>query len=119
MTFAAIKTLARRAVHKALAVRCIYDPRDGTKPVEVTARLHTKIVVGGDGGNAAYATIIEGVTRAIFDREELAVLGIVLVRNARVTFPEYADGLNAFVFVLDNRDTSDGPITEKWTLAGQ
>lgn len=119
MGFAQIKTIARRAVHDALAVQCLYDARDGKPAVELRARLHTKIVVGGDGGNAAYATIIEGVTRAIFNREEIARLGVTLVRNGRVTFPEYATLGNSFVFVLDNRDTYDGPITEKWTLAGE
>lgn len=112
MTFADIKAAARRSVHQVMAVPCFYSGPGGLATIGLTARLHTKVVVGGDLSGQGYATIIEGVTRAVFNREELAALGVTLRRNGKVTFPDYGMTLQ-----LDSRDTYDGAITEKWTVA--
>jgi hypothetical protein len=57
-------------------------------------------------------TIIEGVTRVIFDRAELAAKTVAPKRKAVVTFPDYGSS-----FLLDARDPRSGPVTEKWSLA--
>jgi hypothetical protein len=111
MSFADIKAEARRSVHEAFAVPCQYRASASDQPTDLTARLHTRIVVGGENGS--YASIIEGVTRVVFDREELAAKSVVLRRNGLVTFPDYGQS-----FVLDIRDPQSGPVTEKWALAG-
>lgn len=110
--FAAVKTSARREVHKTFGVRALYTPPGGGNITELSARLHTRIQVGGDGGNAGYATIIEGVTRIVFNREQLADKGLVLRKNGRIEFPDYGSN-----FVLDIRDTYAGKITEKWSVS--
>lgn len=111
MTFADIKAKARRDVHGTLAVRCLYKPPGNTAVREVTSRLHTKVVVGG-AEQPGYATIIEGVTKAVFNREDLALAGIVLRRGGQVSFPDWN-----VTYTLDTRDSYDGAVTEKWTLA--
>lgn len=112
MSFADIKERSRQAVHAAFAVPCQYRETPSSDPVGLMARLHTRIVVGGAQGGA-YATITEGVTRAIFNRDELADKTIVLKRNGLVTFTDYG-----LTFVLDVRDPMAGPVTETWSLAG-
>lgn len=119
MSFIDIKTLTRRVVHNALAIPCQYlGPDLGDTPVQLTARLHDKITVGGQaGGQQGYATIIEGVTRAVFNRETLLAAGITLKKRGTVTFFNYnGTGLDAVV-KLDSRDSFEGPVTEKWTVA--
>lgn len=111
MNFAEIKMRSRRAVHKTLAVPCLYRGPGGLAEVAITARLHDRIVQGGDA-SGGYATIIEGVTRAVFDREELTAKGVTLRKRGRVTFPDYGVTLE-----LDVRDAYDGPVTEKWSVA--
>lgn len=111
MSFADIKAQARRDVHETFAVLIQYRNSPSDEPTDLMARLHTRIVVGGENGQ--YASIIEGVTRVVFDREELAEKGIVPRRNAVVTFPDYGQS-----YVLDIRDPLSGPVTEKWSLAG-
>jgi hypothetical protein len=110
--WADVKADARRTVHETFAVRCLYRAPGQNDTVEVSARLHTRMVVGGAEG-AGYATIVEGVTRVIFDREELIVKGVRPRRNGLVTFPDYGSS-----FALDVRDDYAGAITERWSLAG-
>lgn len=119
MNFQSIKAASRRVVHGALSVPCTYTgPDTGAATVEITARLHDRIMVGGQGGGEqGYATIIEGVTRCIFNREDLTAAGITLQKRGRITFPDYnGQGLD-MVAILDARDSYDGPVTEKWSVA--
>lgn len=114
MNFAAIKAMSRRAVHEIMAVPCFYSAPDDDTEIELTARLHDRIMVGGatGGDGPGYATIIEGVTRAIFNREELEAAGVTLRKRGRVTFPDYEVTLQ-----LDIRDPYEGMILEKWSVA--
>lgn len=122
MTFLDVKAQARRKVHQVFALPCSLARgfRDGSGPILLTARLHDKLAVGGDLAGGGYATIIEGVTRAIFNREELATadagLPVVLERGDHVTFFNY-QGIGHDVTVeLDARDPYDGPINERWSV---
>lgn len=113
--WAAQKAEAQRQVHKAFAVRCLYRETRNSQPVELSARLHTRITVGGSEGNAGYATIIEGVTRVVFDKAELIEKNIIVKPNALVTFPDYGS-----TWAVDIRDPSQtNAVSERWSLAGQ
>lgn len=112
--WAAQKAEAQRAVHDAFAVRCLYRESKTSDPVELSARLHTRITVGGNEGNAGYATIIEGVTRVVFSRDELIEKNVIVKRNAMVTFPDYGSS-----FAIDIRDPNQtNAVSERWSLAG-
>lgn len=113
--FAALKAMARRTVHDTFAVRCVYTAPGSATPVELRARLHSKLAVGGDIGGG-YATILEGVSRAVFNREQLALVPVVLTRNGSVVFPDYVISGQPLTYILENRDPIEGPINERWTL---
>lgn len=112
--WAAVKAQARRQVHQTFAVRCLYRETQNATPVEVQARLHGRIQIGGNNGpGGGYAQIIEGVHQIIFDKTDLIAANIIPKRNAYVTFPDYGSN-----FQLDARDSDSGPVVEKWSLAG-
>lgn len=119
MSFLDIKARARRTIHVAFAVPCVYTNTDGS--FNVTARLHDKIAVGGDITGQGYAGIIEGVTRAILNRELLATAGlagapILPARGDQLTFPDYQGTGQDVIVILDARDPYDGPVDEKWSV---
>lgn len=114
MSFLDIKARSRRRIHAAFAVPCVLF-RDPVS-TNLTARLHDKMTVGGDLNGEGYASIIEGVIRAVFNREELATAGVTLARGDNITFPNYQGTGQDVVLVLDARDEYDGPITEKWSV---
>lgn len=119
MSFLDLKTKARRSVHNAFAVPCILTNGDGSFPT--VARLHTRMQLGGDIASEGYASIIEGVNRVVFNREQLAALdgglGVVPARGDQVVFTNYiATGMD-LALELDARDTYEGPIDERWAVA--
>lgn len=111
-TWADTKAQARRAVHKTFAVRCLYRETANASPVELKARIHNKIIIGG-GAGGGYAQIVEGVSNILFSKEELILADVIPKRDAFVTFPDYGSN-----FQLDIRDPNTGPVVEKWSLAG-
>ena len=118
MTFLAEKARTRRNVHRAFAVPCLF----GDDSVALTARFHDKMSLGGDiEPGVGYANIIEGITRVIFDREELAAadggFGVTPTRGDRIVFPDYMGISGDLTVELDARDPYDGPIDEKWSVA--
>ena len=118
MKFVDIKAAARRTVHATMAVPCSLRNADGT--FALTARLHNKITIGGDIESQGFATVLEGVTRIILSREELALAdngaGVSPTRTDQVTFTDYNGTGQDVTFELDVRDPYDGPITEKWSV---
>lgn len=124
MSFLDLKTASRRKVHTAFAVPCLLTRgwRGGGGTIALTARFHTRIGIGGDLSGQGYATIIEGIQRVIFNREEFTTAFdgalLTLVRSDIVTFPGYLNGDDMAV-TLDARDPYDGPIDEKWSVAPQ
>lgn len=107
--FSEEKLIARRAVHEQFAVPAVYYEVTPGPGRGLRARLHTKIARGGDIGGG-YAEVVEGITRAVFNREELALQRITLRRNGLVLFPG-----NVRV-TLDIRDPYEGPLNESWTV---
>lgn len=119
MSFLDLKAATRRQVHDAFAVPCTYVNSDGR--FTTTARLHGRMVLGGDLNGEGFSTIIEGVFRVVFNRELLAALnggaGVRPVRGDRVFFTDYfGPGLDAGV-ELDYKDALEGPVDEKWSIA--
>lgn len=118
MTFHDIKAKSRRDVHRTFAVPCVLTTVDGT--FSCTARLHGRMVLGGDIAGEGYATIVEGVSRVVFNREELAVLNagtaVAPVRGDRVVFSDYFAVGQPAILELDARDAFEGPIDEKWAV---
>ena len=115
MSFLDIKAQTRRTVHATFAVSCTLMTGDG--PWAVTARLHGKMMVGGDIESQGYSVTIEGVFRVVFNREELAILGVKPARGDRVTFADYIGPGQDITVELDARDEYEGPIDEKWSVA--
>jgi len=78
------------------------------------------MVLGGDIAGEGYATIVEGVSRVVFNREELAVLNagtaVAPVRGDRVVFSDYFAVGQPAILELDARDAFEGPIDEKWAV---
>lgn len=114
MSFLDVKVRTRRAVHAAFAVPCVLT--SGGVPFNITARLHNRMAIGGDIHSEGYATIIEGVTRAILNREQLAAVGATPAREDSLTFPNFLGQGQDVVVILDARDPYDGPIDEKWSV---
>jgi hypothetical protein len=116
--FWTIKTQARRDIHAAFSVTALYQ--DATMPTatEVHVRWHNRHRPLGPFPNVGnlpggdYADVFELVDHVIFNTDELASLGIVPMRNASLTFPQFGN----FKMVLDVREPTDGPIKQTWTL---
>lgn len=115
MSFLDIKAQTRRTVHATFAVPCVLTTGDGS--FDVTARLHGKVMVGGDIESQGYSVTLEGVFHVVFNREELSVLGLRPIRSDRVTFHDYIGPGQDVAVELDARDEYDGPIDEKWSVA--
>lgn len=118
MSFQAIKARTRRTAHATFAVPCVLQNGSGSFPL--TARLHDRIVLGGDLNSSGFAGILEGVQRVIFNREELSAaddgFGITPARGNILTFADYLGTGHDVVVELDARDPYDGTITEKWSV---
>jgi hypothetical protein len=125
--FAKAKDLVRRTVHKTFGVQAFYQDSSLSKPVEISARWHSKIEQFGDLDNQSYAEIVQGIDRVIFEAAE--VRKIPIVRGGVVTFPEFGAGLGVGLgsplggesigppaFVLAVREPSDGSFREAWTV---
>lgn len=122
MTFRDLKTRLRRNVHSAFAVPCLLarGERDGSGDISLTARFHNRMALGGDLNGEGFASIIEGIQRVIFDREDFATAldggQLTLVRGDMLTFPDYMGTGQNLVVVLDARDPYDGPVNEAWAV---
>lgn len=124
MTFADLKARTRRQVHSAFAIPCVLVPasqtvgfdRDFDGPFDggysLTARLHERVeTASGERAALGYATIMEHVSRVIFNREELADLSLTPARLDYVSFPDYGKAVK-----LNARVPYDGPVDEIWTV---
>lgn len=107
----------RRAVHETMSIPCAYVAPGGGSPVAITARFHDKNRTGGDVNGQGWATIQEGVTRVIFNREELTLASVVPVKRATVTFADYTADGDDLVVKLTVQEPYDGPIEDRWQVA--
>ena len=111
-SFAEAKANARRIVHSTFGVRALFKDSPTSTPVELQARWHSRLVLQGAIENSG-AEVIEGIDRVVFNREQLAELGISPVRLHTVSFPDYP---LLGTLVLDFRRPYDGPIDEIWEV---
>lgn len=105
------------AVHSAFAVPVtLYRkaaPREAViLQYPLTARLHNRVAVNSDPLNGGYASIVEGVTRAIFNRQELEANGIALQKDDIISF----DAPYNVRVRLATKDPANGPVVEKWSV---
>jgi hypothetical protein len=110
-SFSEAKAEARRAVHDTFAVPAMYSDAVVTTPVEVHVRFHsrraTEVLLPGEG----LAEVLEATPRVLFDKAEMANLGLTAMRNGQLVFAVY-DNLTV---VLDVEEKYDGPIYTAWT----
>ena len=78
MSFQDIKTAARRTLHTEMRRRAYYIPLGETDHEEIYVRVHSVWKALGEvkGTNYDYAEIEDRPSEAIFDRTELATLGL-------------------------------------------
>jgi hypothetical protein len=107
-----LKATARREMHATMGVAATYEDDTLLDPVAVTVRLHTRRTTQPGMVSPNMAEMISGAERLVFNREDLETAGVELVREGRVTIPEYDD----VVFILDSKDPPDGPINESWVV---
>lgn len=119
MSWADIRTAARRKVHQTFAVPVLYYPALSKVPLDttllgssLTARLQNKVQIAPDAVGGGYSQILEGVTRVFFNVEDLAVLNLNPVKGDRVLFVDYGH-----TYRLDNKETPNGPINQKWAVS--
>lgn len=121
--FASAKSLARRVVHKTLAVRAFYQDSSLSVPIEIRARWHNQIARFGDDDRQGYAEIIERIDRIVFIPEiwvtdpETQIstntgVAFELRKNGEATFPDYG----GITFTLAFREPNDGPLRQVWQV---
>lgn len=114
-SLAAIKAKARKAVHAAFSYAATYHDASLDAAVDVKVRWHNRLVLMGDYDQSGYANVIDGIERIIFDRDELAKLGITPIRGGEVIITD--EGMNQTTLFLDSREKYVGPLEEKWMVA--
>lgn len=122
--FAEQKAKARKAVHAAFSYAATYQDNTLDAPVPVSVRWHSKMVVLGDFQDSGYASVIEGIQKIIFMRDELEAIsyvkngvelyGIVPRPHGVVTITEPGFGLPQFS--LEVQEEFVGPLEEKWQV---
>lgn len=111
-----IMARARRVVHATFGENATYShPSSGVMEVPISVRWHNRIGIQGNLGDDGFTDLIEGVNRAIFNREELAEKNLVLYKGGRITL---TNSLNdGVVLILDSMDPHVGTINEIWNVA--
>lgn len=112
----AIKTAARQAIHDRLSFVVTYTDDHGRngRSVDLNVRWHGKINNQGEAPGAAYAEVIEGIDRLIFDRGQLAALNVTLHRKGVVLFPAEMGNID---WTLETQEPDDGPVNRSWIVA--
>ena len=111
--FAAAKKLVRRTVHTYLAIDALYWDQRLAAPVKLRVRWHYKQAPVGDLENQGYPVYLDLVEKVIFDKDELALKGVQIVRGGRVQIT--ADGFDGYLAV-DAREAEAGPVEESWRV---
>lgn len=111
MDIRSIRRKARRDLHSALRVPAVYVPKLGA-PVLVHVRDHTKFRVNAiegavRSGNGQMVDRQEMAPSIIFMRDELAQLGVTLIRGGIISIERDE------AYRLENAEAPDD-ITVKW-----
>lgn len=110
MSFAQAKARMRRIVHDTMAVDATYQDATMIAAVGLRVRFHTRRVSAIGGMGDGYAEVVENAERIVFDADELAALGVTLVKGGLVTLTD--DG---YVLRLVTLDEATGPVEQIWT----
>lgn len=110
---AATVAAARRAVHQHMGVNAIYQaPGDSLGGVALSVRWHNRMVLAGNLVESGFSDVVEGVNRALFNREELNEKGVTLERGGVLTL---TDPVNKGIsLMLDYEEPDNGPINRVW-----
>ena len=113
-TWAEVKAYARRVVHETFARAATYAaPCSIDSPVVVNVRWHPAGARVGDLGSDGYAVMMVAEDRVVFDRDELATLGIAPERLGQVVITDETPNL---VLILDSQFEDSGPVAETWKV---
>jgi hypothetical protein len=108
--FAALKAQTRQTVNDFLAVDgFLYTNDEGPDGTPLSVRWHDKINRFGNNDNMGWAERVEGIDRLIFNKPELATLGLKLSRNMEIWIESASK-----TFALEFAEPEDGPIEEIW-----
>lgn len=112
--FAAAKARTRRIVHDTLSLDAVYYDKSLAAPVALRVRWHYKQAPVGEIENEGYPMYLDLVEKVIFDKEELALKGITVVRGGRVQIT--SPGFSGY-FAVDTEDgANEGPVVEAWRV---
>lgn len=111
MSFAEAKARMRRVVHDTMRVDATYQDATMLAPVGLRVRFHTRRVSAFGGMGDGYAEVVENADRIVFDKDELASLGICPVKGAIVSLTT-----DAICVRLATRDEDTGPVEEIWAV---
>lgn len=104
----------RKTVHAVMSTPAEYQAPGSTVRQGVSVRWHDKLVLNGNIGDTGYADVIEGIDRAIFDRDQLAQASIVLLRGGKIHLPA---AYNGAVLTLEALEKTDGPVNVTWKVS--
>lgn len=108
--FAQAKATARRAVHTVFGVSAHYRADSVSSFTDIRARLHEATQLYGDLLSQGYAETVEAADRIVVIPSDHQ--GLTFKRGGEVTF----DHRPGITFVLEIKDTSDGPLEEVWQV---
>jgi hypothetical protein len=112
--FAAALARNHRIVHDTLSLEALYYDRSMAAPVALRVRWHFKQAPVGDIENQGYPMYLDLVERVIFDKAELALNGITIVRGGRVQIT--APGFSGYLAVDVQSTDNVGPVNEAWSV---
>lgn len=113
---AAVKAQARRDLHEAAAVPARYTDASMDGMSEgISVRWHTRNARQGMDAGGFDSGVFEGISRLVFNSEELACAGITLQQGGTVTL----DAPMVGKFELDVLLPADGPVNVYWSVIQQ
>lgn len=112
--FAKAKAHARRVVHDTLSIDAVYWDRSLAAPVPLKVRWHYKQAPVGDMENGGYPMYLDLVQKVIFDKAELALKGVTVVRGGRVRIT--APGFEGYLAIDSEDGENIGPVVEAWRV---
>ncbi len=112
--FAALKATTRRIVHDTLSMDALYYDKSLAAPVALRVRWHYKQAPVGDIENEGYPMYLDLVEKVIFDKEELALKGVTVVRGGRVQVT--SPGFEGYLAVDTQDGENVGPVVEAWRV---
>lgn len=114
MSITEVMANLRRTVHNTFGENATYSHRAAPREEAISVRWHNRLALRGNLSDDGYSDILEGINRASFNKEELALKNIVLQRGGRITL---TDPLNhGTVLILDTQEPDIGPVTQVWNV---